>query len=187
MQFTLPMLLGLVLVAQASESPFNRYSVFLDLASSPGGCSAADTEHFRNRAYSFRGWRHTETPLRLREGKATELNVLGTPEWETDLVRQSVVEVGGRPAVMLRFLAIHTGGTGSWGTVLIGTCNERQLTVVFEAESLGLTDAAFTADEVLVVKRLVWTPSDAHCCPSGTAEERYRWDPEAGRFVHATR
>ena len=104
-------------------------------------------------------------------------------EWETELVPQSVVAVDGRPAVMLRFLAIHVGGTGSWGTVMIGTCNDRQLTVVFEAESQGLSDVAFTNDQDLVVRRAVWSTSDAHCCPSREAEERYRWDHNTGHFV----
>lgn len=158
--------------AQVPESAFNSYRVFLDSAQIPGGCSTIDTDHFRNRGYLFRGWR--DTPLVLRDGTALELNELGKPEWKTELVRESVVSAGGQSAVMLRFLADHVGGTGSWGTVLIGTCSDRQLTVVFEAESLGLSDVAFTDDETLVVRRAVWSASDAHCCPSGQSEERYR-------------
>jgi hypothetical protein len=184
MQITLSALIGLVVVgAQTTGSPFNTYRVFLDRAQMPGSCSVTDTEHFRNRGYLFRGWMHRDTPLVLRDGKALELNELGRPEWETELVRQSVVSVDGQSAVMLRLLANHVGGTGSGGTVLIGTCNDRQLTVVFEAESQGLSDATFTADQDLVVRRAVWSTSDAHCCPSGKAEERYRWDPVTGRFV----
>ena len=184
MQLILGILIGLAaLGAQANESPFNAYRVFLDKGQVPGGCSTSDSSHFRNRAYVFRGWMHRDAPLVLREGKALELNDLGKAEWETELVQQSVVAVDGRPAVMLRFLAIHVGGTGSWGTVMIGTCNDRQLTVMFEAESLGLGDVAFTNDQDLVVKRAVWSRSDAHCCPSREAEERYRWDHNTGHFV----
>jgi hypothetical protein len=185
MHIALGVLIGLVVLgAQTTRSPFNTYRVFLDRAQMPGGCSITDTAHFRNRSYVFRGSMHRDTPLALRDGKARELNELRKPEWETELVRQSVVSVGGQSAVMLRFLANHVGGTGSWGMVLIGTCNDRQLTVVFEAESQGLSDITFTAEQDLVVSRAMWTTSDAHCCPSGKAEERYRWDRNTGRFVH---
>ena len=55
-QIILGVLIGLVaLGAQADESPFNTYRVFLDKGHLPGGCSTSDTRHFRNRAYSFRG------------------------------------------------------------------------------------------------------------------------------------
>ena len=86
-----------------------------------GGCSVTDAEHFRNRAYSFRGWMHREARLVLRNGKALERNDVGAREWETELLRHSVVSLGGQSAVMLRFFADHVGGTGSFGTVLIAT------------------------------------------------------------------
>jgi len=184
MHIALGVLISLIgLGVQTTRSPFNTYRVFLDRAQMPGGCSVTDTGHFRNRSYVFRGWMHRDPPLALRDGKARELNELGKPEWDTELVRQTVVSVGGQSAVMLRFFANHVGGTGSWGMVLIGTCNDRQLTVVFEAESQGLGDITFTADQDLMVRRAVWSTSDAHCCPSGKAEERYRWDRMTGRFV----
>ena len=168
--------------AQTTGSPFNTDAVFLDRSRIPGGCSVTDTEHFRNRAYSFRGWMHRDAPLVLRGGKALERNDVGTPEWETELVRHSVVTLGGQSAVMLRFFANHVGGSGSFGTVLIATCSDQQLTVVFEAESQGLKDAFFATNEELVVSRAVWSATDAHCCPGGQAEERYRWDRNANRF-----
>jgi hypothetical protein len=184
MQIILSVFITLVaLGAQTTESSFNSYAVFLDKAEMRGGCSVRDSEHFRNRAYVFRGWMHNDTPLVLRDGKALELNVLGRPEWETELVRQSVVTVGGQSAVMLQFVMDHVGSTGSWGKVVIGTCNPRQLTVVFEAEGEGLSGTAFTADQDLVVKRAVWSASDAHASPSGKAEEWYRWDRNRGDFV----
>jgi hypothetical protein len=184
MQILLSVLISLAMLgAQTTGSVFNSYAVFLDKYQMPGGCSITDTEHFRNRAYLFRGWMHSQTPLVLRDGKALELNELGRPEWETELVQQSVVAIGDQSAVMLRFLADHVGGTGSWGTVLIGTCSALQLTVVFEAESQGLNETAFTSDQDLVVGRAVWSESDAHASPSGEAEERYRWDRNMGRFV----
>lgn len=184
MQIIPGVLVSLVaLGAQATGSSFNAYAVFLDKAEMGRGCSVRDSTQFRNRAYQFRGWMHRDTPLVLRDGRALELNALGTAEWETKLVQHTVVAVGGQSAVMLRFVANHVGGTGSWRTVLIATCDDRQLNVVFEAEGQGLRDIAITADEVLVVKRVVWSRSDAHCCPSGEAEEQYRWDRNSGRFV----
>jgi hypothetical protein len=167
MRALLSVLVGFVLDAQTIDSPFNSYKVFLEPARMTGGCSVANAEQFGNRAYLFRGWRHSRTPLVLRNGKAIELNVLGRPEWESELVRHAVVSVGGQPAVLLRFFENHVGGTGSWGTVLIGTCDDRRLTIVFEAESQGLGEIVFTANEELVVGRAVWLRSDAHCCPSG--------------------
>ena len=169
--------------AQTTGSPFNTYAVFLDRAQVPGGCSVTDTEHFRNRAYAFRGWMRRDTPLVLRDGKALERNDVGTGEWETELVRQSVVTLGGQSAVMLQFFANHVGGSGSFGTVLIAICSDQQLTVVFEAESEGLKEAAFTVNQDLVVSRAVWSATDAHCCPGGQAEERYSWDRNTNRFA----
>ena len=168
--------------AQATGSSVDPYAVFLDKAELRGGCSVRDGKQFRNRAYQFRGRMHGET-LVFRDGKALELDALGKPEWETELVQHTVVAVGSQSAILLRFVANHLSGSGSWGTVLIGTCSDRQLTVVFEAESLGLGDVAVNADGVVVVKRLVWSGSDAHCCPSGKAEEQYRWDRNSRRFV----
>ena len=168
--------------AQATGSSVDPYAVFLDKAVMRGGCSVRDGKQFRNRAYQFRGRMHGDT-LVLRDGKALELDALGKPDWETELVQQTVVALGSQSAVMLRFVANHVGGSGSWVTVLIGTCSDRQLTVVFEAESQGLGDVALTTGGVLVVKRAVWSASDAQCCPSGKAEEQYRWDRDSGRFV----
>lgn len=185
MEIVLTLLISLVpLRTQSTESPFNTYVVFLEKAHSPGRCAVADSEHFRNRSYSFRGSMRRDTPLVLRNGKALELNALGRPEWETELVQQSIVAVGRQSAVMLRFLVNHVSGSGSWGTVVIGTCDHRELTVLFEAESQGLSDVALKTDGILVVKRAVWSRSDAHCCPSSEAEERYRWDPASEHFVH---
>lgn len=185
MQIIAAVFLGLVAIGtQATGSPFNTYDTFLDKAQMRGGCSVSDSKAFRNRGYQFRGRRRGEGPLVLHDGKALELNELGTREWETELLQQSVVAIGGQSAVMLRFISIHVGGTGSWGNALIVTCDDRQLTVVFEAEGHGLRDIAVTKDGVVVVKRYVWSTSDGHCCPSGEAEERYRWDRRSRRFVH---
>ena len=167
---------------QRVESPSDSYIAFLEPARMPGGCSIQDAEHFRNRAYVFRG-KHDVAKLVLRDGKARELNVLGTPEWDTELVRQSAIAIGVQSAVLLQFFINHMSGTGSWGKVLIGTCNDRQLTVLFEAEAQGLGETAFTNNQDLVIKRSVWSMSDAQCCPGGKVEERYRWDRKTGRFV----
>jgi hypothetical protein len=48
-------------------------------------------------------------------------------------------------------------------------------------------DASFTGvDQDLTVSRWIWSSTDAHCCPSKEAEERYRWGP-GGRFVRVGR
>jgi len=190
MRCMLGVLISLVaLGAQRSEeSPFNMQAVFLNRTAMRGGCSVTNSQQFRNRAYRFRGWMPSEAPLVLRDGKALTLNQLGKPEWETELEQHSVVTVGAKAAAMLRFFGNHLGGSGSWGIVLIGTCSARQLDVVFEADIEGLTEVAIGTDEVLVLKYFVWSKADAHCCPSGKAEDHYRWDRPRGRFVRvATR
>lgn len=184
-----PIIFGVTLfVATASGSPFNSYAVFLSPRKMPGVCVSGGLEEFRNRTYTFRSDNVYPfgTPLTLRDGKLIERNLFGTPEWDTSLVSADRVSVDGRRAVLLIVGAVHVNGTGEASHVLVAECRGRQLFVLFEASGQGVREATFAADQGLTVTRWVWSSTDAHCCPSKEAEERYQWS-RAGRFVRVSR
>jgi hypothetical protein len=80
--------------------------------------------------------------------------------------------------------ALHVHGTGEFTHVLVVECRNRQLTVWFEAGGEGIRASSLdAAAQELSIVRWIWSPSDAHCCPSKEDHERYRWDRGAERFV----
>jgi hypothetical protein len=176
-----------LLTATTPESPFNSYDVFLSPRTMAGACSSGDLEGFRNRTYTFRSRIYPSgNPLTLRDGQVVERNLFGTPEWATSLARADRVNVDGRPAVLLMIAAEHVNGTGSATHVLVAECRAQQLVVLFEASGEGVRDASFATSHKLTVMRWVWSSTDAHCCPSKEAEERYGWS-RTGRFVRVSR
>jgi hypothetical protein len=184
-----PIILSVMLfVFSASDSPFNSYAVFLSPRKLPDACASGSVEEFRNRTYTFRSDKVYPfgTPVTLSDGKLIERNLFGTPEWETSLVSSEGVSVAGRDAVLLVVGADHVNGSGGASHVLVVECREQKLFVLFEASGEGLREAAFVPHHGLTVTRWVWTSTDAHCCPSKEAEERYDWKRAAGRFVRVT-
>lgn len=182
-----PLILGIALFV-VPDSPFNSYAAFLSPRELPGTCTSGDLEQFRNRTYAFRrddGY-PADDLVRLTDGKFIEMNPLGTPEWETSLVSAESVSVAGGNAVLLVIGAVHLNGTGSSTHVLLAQCRDRKLVVLFEAVGEGVRDVTFTANRGLRVKRWLWSSTDAHCCPSKEAEERYRWSGRAGRFERSS-
>jgi hypothetical protein len=179
-------LLSLALFQKPTEqSPFSSYEVFLTPRKLPGGCTGEDPAQFQNRAYTFRSrvypFGHAVT---LHDGKAVERDPLGIAEWETsvDAVKRLKVETGLR--ALLIIAANHVHGSGGATHVLVVECRNRELTVWFEAGGEGVRAASFeAADQELSVSRWIWSPADAHCCPSKEGKERYRWRPGAARFV----
>jgi hypothetical protein len=180
--------LGLALfLAPAAQSPFNSYAVFLSPRQLPGTCADEDLEQFRNRTYTFRSDIYPGKPITLRNGKVIERNPLGTPEWETSLTAAEPLKIASRQATLLIIGSNHVHGSGGATHVLVVECRKRALIVWFEASGEGVRDASFTAgDQDLTVSRWIWSSTDAHCCPSKEAEERYRWRP-GGRFVRVSR
>jgi len=175
-------LLSLVLLqAIAAQSPFGSYEVLLSPRTLPDTCAAEDRDQFRNRTYTF-GSRGGSS-VTLHNGKAVELNPLGTPEWETSLVSVEPVKLGTREATLLVIGSLHVHGTGEFTHVLVVECRNRQLTVWFEAGGEGIRASSLdAAAQELSIERWIWSPSDAHCCPSKEGQERYRWRLGAGGF-----
>jgi hypothetical protein len=173
--------------ATASQSPHNSYTVFLRAHKMPGACVTGDLEGFRNRTYTFRNGTvyPFSTSLALRHGKLIERNPFGTPEWETFLLSAEWVNVERRRAALVTIGSNHVHGPGGVTHVLVAECRNQQLIVLFEATGEGVRDAAFTKNRELTLTRWVWASTDAHCCPSKEAEERFRW--RGGRFVRLSR
>ena len=170
--------------AFSPQSPFNSYEVFLTSRNMPGACTGQDRDQFRNRSYSFLG--NSGQSLTLRDGKHIQ-SPLGTPEFETSLETAVPLNAAGRLATLLIIRSQHVHVLGGTTYVLVVECRKRQLVVWFEASGEGIRDATFTeADQTLSVSRWIWSDSDAHCCPSMEAEERYRWGPR-GPFVRVTK
>ena len=166
--------------ALASQSPFNSYNVFLTPRIMPGACTGQDPGQFRNRTYIFGG--NVSNPVTLRDGTFVEAP-LGTPEFETSLETAQALKAGGRVATLLIIRSQHVHTPGGTTYVFVVECRKRQLSVWFEASGEGIRDASLTeADQTLTVSRWIWAAADAHCCPSGEAEERYRWG-RRGEFV----
>jgi hypothetical protein len=180
--------LGIAVVStMPPQSPFNSYNVFLTPRKLPGTCAGHDREQFKNRTYTFGGDVYpSSASLTLRDGEFVERNPFGTVEWETSLVSVEPLKVAGRQATLLVIGSNHVNGSGGATHVLVVDCRNRELMVWFEAGGEGIRDASFTeADQNLRVSRWVWSRTDAHCCPSGKAEEHYRWRP-GGPFVRVT-
>jgi hypothetical protein len=178
--------LSLVLFqATAEQSPFSSYEVFLSPRKLPGTCAGEDLDQFRNRTYTFRSRVYPSAHgVTLHNGKVVERNPLGTAEWETSLVEVEPVKVETGMRTLLIIGANHVHGTGGATHVLVVECRNRELTVWFEAGGEGVRDASFeSADQELSVNRWIWSPTDAHCCPSKESQERYQWRRSAGRFV----
>ena len=180
--------LGIAVVStMPPQSPFNSYNVFLTPRKLPGTCAGQDRQQFRNRTYTFGGdVDPSRASLTLRDGKFVERNPFGTVEWETSLVSVEPLKVTGRQTTLLVIGSSHVNGTGGATHVLVVECRNRELIAWFEAGGEGIRDASFREAELhLVISRWVWSGTDAHCCPSGKAEERYRWGPR-GPFVRLT-
>ncbi len=182
--------LSLVLFqATAEQSPFNSYEVFLSPRKLPGPCAGQEPDQFRNRSYTFSGNVYPSgQSVTLRNGKFVERNPLGTAEWETSLITVEPVKAETGMRTLLIIGADHVHGTGGATHVLVVECRNRELTLWFEAGGEGIRDASFEAsNQELSVNRWIWSPADAHCCPSKEGQERYQWRRGAGRFVRVER
>ena len=178
--------LSLVLFQVTTEqSPFSSYQVFLSPRKLPGACAGEHPDQLRNRTYTFLSSVYPSGhALTLHDGKAIERNPLGTVEWETSLVAVEPMKIETRRGTLLTIGANHVHGTGGATHVLVVECRNRELTVWFEAGGEGVREASFeAADQELSVSRWIWSPADAHCCPSKEGQERFRWRPRAARFV----
>jgi hypothetical protein len=175
--------------ATAEQSPFSSYEVFLSPRKLPGTCAGEDPDQFRNRTYTFRsGVYPAESAVTLHNGEVVERNALGTAEWETDLLAVEPVKVATRIGTLLIIGSNHVHGTGGATHLLVVECRNHELTVWFEAGGEGVRDASFeVAAQELLVSRWIWSPTDAHCCPSKEGQERYQWHRRAGRFVRVGR
>ena len=149
--------------------------VFLSPRALPGTCPESDADPFRNRTYTFLASRRRGETIALHDGKAVERDDIGHVDWQLELVAEDRVTLGNRSAVLLEFFDDHLAGSGSVTTFLVVTCDSGRWQVVLEAAGEGLRRAFGPAVGEITLTRAIWSPADAHCCPSGEIEERYRW------------
>ena len=108
------------------------------------------------------------------------------PDWLTEIDRDLVVHPPQSSGVrVLSLVRTHLTGTGSFTYIFGFTCQNGDVTKVFEASGQGLKLRTIT-DSAMVVDVAVWAERDVHASPSRVVSLHYVWSPRLKRYVRSS-